>query len=60
MRPVCEKHPLADDTIFRLKTKTRVRLYGKENGCYIVIQVNNGKQWEARKEDFLNPELLPF
>lgn len=60
MKPVCEKHPLADDTIFLLTTGIRVRLHGKEKNWYIVIQINNGKQLMIRDKHFLNPELLPF
>lgn len=61
MRPALAKHPKADDTIFITKNNKRVRLYSKsQNEYYLVVCVKNGRQEFCKKEQFKNPELLPF
>lgn len=60
MKPIMNRHPLADDTIFVMKTGRRVRIHGKENDHYLVIAVKDGKQWLAKREDFQNPAELKF
>jgi hypothetical protein len=60
MSPQMNKHPLSDDTVYVMKDGMRVRIYGKENDRYLVIDVKDGKQWIAKSVDFKNPSDLKF
>lgn len=59
MRPFLPKHELANDSVYTLKSGSRVRINAKYKlGYYHVIRVKEGRQFFVKAEEI--QEKLPF